>query len=360
MQIWQNFVTIAEMSTPSDAIKPKRRVRYSGTHPKKFSEKYKELNPERYQAEAEKIKARGTTPVGTHRPICVNEILEILKPKSGETALDATLGYGGHTSEILKLIGPHGRLIGIDQDSVERTKTAQRFFAQGFTDPVLHIAPINFSDARKYFAKHHIEPVDMILADLGVSSMQLDDPSRGFSYKIDAPLDLRMNNHIGETAASLLHRMSESALATILSDYADEKRAHVIAKALVKSKPKTTVELADTIRVVISGFSPRVRKEEGDLPIRRAFQALRIAVNGELSALDQFLEDIPYLLKPKGRVAILSFHSGEDRRVKKSFQYFARSKIYSDISREIIRPSFAEQRSNPRSKSAKLRWAIRA
>ncbi|MEK6555672.1 MAG: 16S rRNA (cytosine(1402)-N(4))-methyltransferase RsmH [Bdellovibrionota bacterium] len=347
------------MSLPPDAPKPKRRVRYSGTHPKKFSEKYKELDPEKYKAEADKVKARGTTPVGTHRPICVKEIIEILKPSLGETALDATLGYGGHATEIIKLIGPQGRLIGIDQDSVERTKTTQRFLALGITEPVLHIAPINFSGARKYFTDHRIEPVDMILADLGISSMQLDDPTRGFSYKIDAPLDLRMNNQSGETAADLVQRISESDLTDILFDYADEKRARVIAKALIKAKPKTTVQLADAIRVVIKGFPSHIRKEEGDLPIRRAFQALRIAINKELSSLDDFLEDIPHLLKPKGRVAILSFHSGEDRRVKKSFQEFGRLGVYSSVAPELIRPDFDEQKTNPRSKSAKLRWAVR-
>jgi 16S rRNA (cytosine1402-N4)-methyltransferase len=347
------------MSTPPDAIKPKRRVRYSGTHPKKFSEKYKELNPERYQTEIEKIKARGTTPAGTHRPICVDEIIKILKPQPGETALDATLGYGGHASEILKLIAPNGRLIGIDQDPVERAKTKARFLALGINEPALHIAPINFSGAKKYFTDHKLEPVDMILADLGISSMQLDDPTRGFSYKIDAPLDLRMNNQSGETASELIRRLSDTDLAEILFNYSDEKKARIIAKGIIKAKPKTTVELAHAIRGVMKGFSPQIRKEEGDLPIRRAFQALRIAVNQELSSLDEFLEDLPSLLKPKGRVAILSFHSGEDRRVKKSFQHFERSGVYSAVAPEFIRPSFDEQRANPRSKSAKLRWAVR-
>jgi 16S rRNA (cytosine1402-N4)-methyltransferase len=347
------------MSTPPDAIKPKRRVRYSGTHPKKFSEKYKELNPERYQTEIEKIKARGTTPAGTHRPICVDEIIKILNPQPGETALDATLGYGGHTSEILKLIAPNGRLIGIDQDPVERAKTKARFLAQGITEPAFHIAAINFSGAKKYFTDHKLEPVDMILADLGISSMQLDDPTRGFSYKIDAPLDLRMNIQSGETASELIRHLSEVELAEILFNYSDEKKARIIAKGIIKAKPKTTVELAHAIRCVMKGFSPQIRKEEGDLPIRRAFQALRIAVNQELSSLDEFLEDLPSLLKPKGRVAILSFHSGEDRRVKKSFQYFERSGVYSAVAPEFIRPGFDEQRANPRSKSAKLRWAVR-
>lgn len=355
-----DFVSVPHMNTPADAPKPKRRVRYSGTHPKKFTEKYKELNPEQYRDDVEKIKAKGSTPVGTHRPICVDEILAILKPQPGDTALDATLGYGGHAGEILKLIGPKGQLIGVDQDPVERAKTEQRFLAKGITAPNLIIAPINFSETRKYFNKQNIKPVDMILADLGVSSMQLDDPARGFSFKTDAPLDLRMNNEVGETAAALLQRLSAEAVEEILFEYSDEKRAAVIAKALVQKKPKTTRQMADTVRGAMAGFSPRIRQEEGDMPIRRAFQALRIAVNGELTALDQFLKDIPFLLKSGGRVAILSFHSGEDRRVKKSFQFLSRSGVYSSVAPEIIRPSFQEQGSNPRSKSAKLRWAIKA
>jgi 16S rRNA (cytosine1402-N4)-methyltransferase len=344
---------------PADGTKPKRRKRYKGTHPKKFAEKYKELDPERYKADVEKIKARGTTPVGTHLPICVREILEILNPKPGETALDATLGYGGHAAAILPKILPNGRLIGVDQDSIERSKTEKRLLSQGIPESALLIAPINFRETRNFLQKHGINKVDMVLADLGVSSMQLDDPSRGFSYKTDAPLDLRMNSQAGEPASALLHRLSENDLATLLFENADEKRAQVIASALVKAKPTTTGQLAETIRGAMAQFSPRVQKEEGDAPIRRAFQALRIATNGEFTALDQFLEDLPHILKPRGRVAILSFHSGEDRRVKKSFQALVRANVYREIAPEIIRPSVEEQRANPRSKSAKLRWAIK-
>jgi 16S rRNA (cytosine1402-N4)-methyltransferase len=197
----------------------------------------------------------------------------------------------------------------------------------------------------------------MILADLGISSMQIDDPLRGFSYKTDAPLDLRMNPQKGISAAELLERLSASELAHILVENADETRADVIAKALIAKKPKTTVQLTLTLREVMAGFSKKMQEEQGDLPIRRAFQALRIAVNEEFTVLDQFLKDLPHMLKPGGRVAILSFHSGEDRRVKKSFQAYERSKVYAQVAPEFIRPTPAEQRSNTRSKSAKLRWA---
>jgi 16S rRNA (cytosine1402-N4)-methyltransferase len=345
------------MTLPDDSAKPKRRVRYSGKNPKNFHEKYKELNPEQYAAHAEKIKERGATPIGTHRPICVDEILEILKPQPGETALDATLGYGGHSSLILPHLLPNGRLIALDQDPIERPKAEARLRASGIPESSLLVGAINFSQARDFLFKNGIHKVDMILADLGISSMQIDDPLRGFSYKTDAPLDLRMNPQKGISAAELLESLSASELAHILVENADETRADVIAKALIAKKPKTTVQLTLALREVMAGFSKKMQEEQGDLPIRRAFQALRIAVNEEFTVLDQFLKDLPHMLKPGGRVAILSFHSGEDRRVKKSFQAYERSKVYAQVAPEFIRPTPAEQRSNTRSKSAKLRWA---
>ncbi len=338
--------------------KPKRRVRYSGKNPKKFSEKYKELNPERYAKDIEKIKSRGATPVGTHRPICVDEILKILAPKPGETALDATLGYGGHTSHILPKLLPGGRLIALDQDPFERTKTEARLRGTGIPESSLTIGAVNFREAKNILSDLGIFKVDMILADLGVSSMQIDDPTRGFSYKTNAPLDLRMNPHAGISAAELLTQLSVQKLAELLHENSDELRAEVIAKALIAKKPKTTVQLVDVLREVMLGFSKKVQLEEGDAPIRRAFQTLRIAVNDEFNVLDKFLRDIPEMLNQGGRVAILSFHSGEDRRVKKSFQFYKRNGTYSQVAEEFIRPSPEEQRSNSRSTSAKLRWAI--
>jgi 16S rRNA (cytosine1402-N4)-methyltransferase len=341
----------------SDSPKPKRRVRYKGTHPRKFHEKYKEHNPEQYIDDVEKIKSRGATPAGTHRPICVDEILEILKPRPGETALDATLGYGGHAGHLLKSLLPGGRLIGLDQDPIERPKTEARLRSSDIPESALIIGGINFLKAKIFLQSIEIPKVDLILADLGVSSMQIDDPSRGFSFKIDAPLDLRMNPHEGESAASLLSHISKKKLTELLVENSDEPYGEAIALALIKRRPHTTTQLADTIERIIKQLSPRQQKEEGDSPIRRTFQALRIAVNDEFSALDQFLADIPEILSPKGRVAIISFHSGEDRRVKKSFQALERLGVYRAVAPTPIRPSFEEQRSNPRSKSAKLRWA---
>jgi 16S rRNA (cytosine1402-N4)-methyltransferase len=345
------------MTSADEPVKPKRRVRYSGKNPRKFNEKYKELNPERYSQDVEKVKQRGATPAGTHRPICVDEILQILNPKPGETALDVTLGYGGHSSMILPKILPGGRLIGLDQDPIERPKTKARLHALGIPDEALIVGAINFKEARPFLNKMGINKVDMILADLGVSSMQIDDPARGFSFKIDAPLDLRMNPEKGVSAADLLKSLTVGELESILTENSDEMRAAVIAKALIAKKPQTTTEMAEVMRAVMAGFSKKVQEEQGDAPIRRAFQALRIAVNEEFTALDQLLQDLPLILKKGGRVAILSFHSGEDRRVKKAFQAYERAGTFSEISPEFIRPSFEEQRSNTRSKSAKLRWA---
>lgn len=342
-------------------VKPQRRIRYKGKNPTKFNEKYKELSPEKYSEDMEKVKQRGATPVGTHRPICVDEILKILDPKPGEKVLDATLGYGGHSSFLLPKIIPNGLLIGLDQDPIERPKTELRLRKLekdlGFTRTGLIVGAINFSDAKKFLTEKGINKVDMILADLGISSMQIDDPTRGFSMKFDTPLDLRMNPTKGISAATLLNQCTEKHLETLLFENSDEVRAAVFAKALHKQKPKTTHELVSVLREVIKGFSKKVQLEHGEISIRKVFQALRIEVNQEFKVLDQFLKDIPEMLNENGRVAILSFHSGEDRRVKKSFQALHRQKIYKNISEDFIRPSPEEQGSNSRSKSAKLRWA---
>ncbi len=347
------------MSNFDSPEKPKRRVRYKGKNPTKFHEKYKEHSPENFSADMEKVIARGATPVGTHRSICVKEILEILQPKSGDRVLDATLGYGGHTSLILPLIAPLGILIGLDQDPIERPLTEARLRKNLIDQNSLRVGPINFSQTKKYFIENNLPPVDMILADLGLSSMQIDHPERGFSYKSNALLDLRMNPLQGEPAYELIRKSTQRELSEMLHENSDEIRSEIIAKALLEKKPKTSFELAETVRAVIQGFSKKVQLTEGDSPVRRAFQALRIAVNDEFKVLDQFLADIPFILKDGGRVAILSFHSGEDRRVKKSFQALERTQVYQKVSPEFIRPSAEEQRSNPRSKSAKLRWAIK-
>ncbi len=347
----------------SSSAKPKRRPRYKGTHPKRFNEKYKELKPELYKADIEKVIERGGTPAGTHRPICVQEILDILAPQPGEIVLDATLGYGGHSQTLLERILPNGKLIALDQDPIERPKAEARL-REGLTAKVvpesaLLVGGINFSEAWGFLKNQGVPRVDMVLADLGLSSMQIDTPSRGFSYKFDAPFDLRMNPQQGLSAAELLAKLNEAELVQILTENSDEPHARQVAKDLIHHKPQTTTEVVKVVRETVKKFPPKVREREGDTPIRRVFQSLRIEVNKEFATLEKFLTEIPHFLKPGGRVAILTFHSGEDRRVKKAFQAGHRSGIFSDIAPEPIRPSLEEQRSNPRSKSAKLRWARR-
>ena len=346
--------------------KPKRRVRYSGSHPKTFAQKYKESTDPKT---IEKIISKGGTPAGTHRPIMVQEILEFLNPQSGQVFVDCTLGYGGHTTEILKRLQDsdgvaHGRLISFDRDPIESVKTEKRVREGEFAAESFTVVRANFSELEpRLKALGLFGKVDGVLADLGLSSMQIDDPSRGFTFKHEGPLDLRMDPTAGEPASKLLNSLTIEELQLILEENSDEPRAKWCAKAILdqqKRKPiETTTELASAIRAWLKTLSPQTREKEGDTPIRRALQALRIEVNQEFSSLDSLLRSLPSALNKIGRAAILSFHSGEDRRVKKSFQSFERDKIYSHVSADAIRPSMEEQRSNSRSKSAKLRTAQR-
>lgn len=333
----------------------RRRVRYSGRNPRRFEEKYKEHDPQRYTDTVAKVLASGKTPAGTHRPIMVAEILEALAPKPGELAVDCTLGYGGHAREILARLQPGGRLIGLDADPIELPKTEARLREAGFGAEVFTVVRSNFAGLPQALVSAEWVGADCILADLGVSSMQLDDPSRGFSVKLDGPLDMRMNPQRGFSASALLEKTSSAALAKLLEENADEPRAHELAAALAGKTFATTKALAGAIRVAL----PRMGKEGGDLTVRRVFQALRIAVNDEFSALDMLLRNLPLCLNPGGRVAILTFHSGEDRRVKKFFEAGLRDGVYADIAHEIIRPTAEERHNNPRSSPAKLRWARR-
>jgi 16S rRNA (cytosine1402-N4)-methyltransferase len=335
-----------------------RRKRYRGTHPRRFEEKYKELEPQKFAADVEKVIARGQTPAGMHRPICVNEILSILDPKPGETALDVTLGFGGHTREILPLLLPGGRLFAVDVDSVELPRTKARLRKLGFSEEVLVIHKMNFAGIAKLLPETG-GGFDCILADLGVSSMQLDNPGRGFSYKNDGPLDLRLNPERGTPASALLQSMNAQELAELLTSNADEPCAELIAQEIKKatSPITTTRQLSDIVRAALKTLPENKAHAKS---LQRTFMALRIAVNDEFGVLARFLDALPWCMKPGGRVAILSFHSGEDKRVEASLQKFADSGIYSRIAPAALRPSQEEQRSNPRSSCAKLRWAIRS
>ena len=338
----------------------KRRVRYKGTHPRRFGEKYKELNAEKYVQDIEKILKSGRTPAGSHRPICVQEILEVLGPKPGQTGLDATLGFGGHVLELLARVTPGGRLFGIDVDPIEIVRTEARLRGLGFTEKELIVRRINFAGIPKLLADAG-GGFDFILADLGVSSMQLDDPSRGFTFKVEGPLDLRFNPKRGQPASALIRSISEKDLEELLRVHSDEPHARAIAKVIYKAREEisTTTELAEAVRKALSRVSLSEPEEEVTRSIRRTFQALRIAVNDEFSALNQFLRNLPFCLNPHGRVAILAFHSGEDDRVVRSFQKGSDDGTYSEWGREPIRATSQERYDNPRSKSAILRWAVR-
>jgi 16S rRNA (cytosine1402-N4)-methyltransferase len=342
-----------------EPLKRKRRVRYTGTHPSRFDEKYKELNPEKYAEDIGKIIKSGKTPAGMHRPICVKEILHILDPKPGQTGLDATVGFGGHAQELLERVRPGGRLFGIDVDPIELTRAGARLRAAGFTGTELILRQINFAGIPQMLADAG-GGFDFILADLGVSSMQLDNPARGFTFKREGPLDLRFNPQRGQPASALIKAISEKALEKILFVNSDEPYAKTIAEAIHKNRHKisTTTALADTVKEALACIARAGRREEITTSIRRTFQALRVEVNDEFSALEQFLRNLPICLKPNGRAAVLTFHSGEEKRVAKSFREGLEAGIYSDICREPIRPIPQERLDNPRSKSAVLRWAI--
>lgn len=335
--------------------RPPRRPRYRGKNPRKFEEKYKEHDPQRYTETVEKVMASGKTPAGTHRPIMVAEILEILSPHPGQIAVDCTLGYGGHAQEILARLQPDGRLLGLDVDPIELPRTEARLRSLGYGPEKFTAHRSNFAGLQRILAHTGLPGADLILADLGVSSMQIDDPSRGFSMKHAGPLDMRMNPTHGQSASAFLRGTDAAMLVHILEENADETHAEQLAAALAGKSFATTLSLASAVRAAL----PRSSDDAADLSVRRVFQALRIAVNEEFSSLDAFLRQLPLCLNPGGRVAILTFHSGEDRRVKKSFAAGQRSNLYSEIADEVIRPSAAERNANPRSASAKLRWARR-
>lgn len=344
----------------NDSVKPKRRIRYKGTHPRRFEEKYKELNFEKYASDVEKVILSGKTPAGTHRPICVNEVLDVLKPSPGQIGLDATLGFGGHAVELLKKIIPNGRLFALDVDPFEITRTEKRLRSMKFSDKQLIIKCSNFAGMFKLLGEAG-GSFDFILADLGVSSMQLDNPERGFTFKREGPLDLRLNPKRGQSAAALIKSLNKKQMEKLFFENSDEPYARKIASAVFKNRNKinTTTDLANVIASLLSKKLCFDCDREIKDSIRRVFQALRIEVNDEFSVLEQFLRNLPFCLKSQGRTAILSFHSGEDNRVMCFFEQGLSDGLYSDISREPLRPSASEQYSNPRSKSALLRWAIR-
>lgn len=341
----------------------KRRIHYSGTHPKSYKEKYKELQPEKYGDTISKVIQKGSTPAGMHISICVKEILDFLQIQPGQTGLDATLGYGGHTKEMLKCLDHQGHLYALDVDPIESEKTKERLKSLGYGEDILTVKLENFANIDQ--VAQETGPFDFVLADLGVSSMQIDNPDRGFSYKVEGPLDLRMNPYKGISAAERIRKISKEELQGMLLENADEPYAEEIADAVVTKlkkggKIETTTDLKKVIEEALSFLPANERKESVKKSCQRTFQALRIDVNSEYEVLYEFLEKLPDVLAPGGRVAILTFHSGEDRLVKKSFKRLKKEGIYQEIATDVIRPSKEECARNSRARSTKMRWAIKA
>lgn len=341
----------------------KRRVHYSGTHPKRFEEKYKEHDPEKYADTIEKVISKGSTPAGMHISICVNEILDFLQIQPGQQGLDATLGYGGHTRRMLEQLHGEGHMYALDVDPIEIVKTKQRLAEAGYGEDILTIKQTNFRNID--VVAEEAGGFDFILADLGVSSMQIDNPDRGFTYKFDGPLDLRLDPEKGESAAERLREVSYEELVGMFQENSDEPYAEEIATVIMKRNRtkncvETTTQMKDAIEEALSFVSEKERKEAVKKSCQRCFQALRIDVNSEFEVLYDFLDKLPDALRPGGRVAILTFHSGEDRLVKRAFKAGAKAGVYSEVSKDVIRPSAEECARNPRARSTKMRWAVKA
>ena len=340
----------------------KRRVHYKGKYPKKFEEKYKELQPEKYQDTIAHVIRKGNTPAGMHLSIMVKEILDFLQIKPGQTGFDATLGYGGHTKAMLEQLQGKGHIHATDVDPIESAKTKKRLAEQSFGEDILTIHLQNFCTIDE-IAKE-AGGFDFILADLGVSSMQIDNPKRGFSFKVDGPLDLRLNPETGISAAERLDTISREELAGMLYENSDEPYCNEIAKAITDEIRKghrmdTTTKLRKIIEDTLDFLPEKDKNETIKKTCQRTFQALRIDVNHEFEVLYEFMEKLPDALRPGGRVAILTFHSGEDRLGKHALKDGYRAGIYSEYSKDVVRPSQQECAQNGRARSTKMRWAVR-
>lgn len=343
----------------------KRRERYKGKYPRKFSEKYKELDPEKYGDTIQHVIEKGSTPAGMHIPIMVEEILDVLQIQPGMQGFDGTLGYGGHSQRMLEKLNGSGHLYAGDVDPIESEKTLLRLKKLGYGEDIFTRCLMNFADVDKLSEK--VGLFDFVLADLGVSSMQIDNPERGFSYKQDGPLDLRMNPNSGKSAAERLRELTADELEGMLYTNSDEPYSKEIAAEIISTFKRggqinTTAELHAAVGRALekAKLSKDELKDAWKKSSARTFQALRIDVNNEFEVLYSFMEKLPFVLKPGGRAAILTFHSGEDRLVKQAFKEYKRQGIYSDISKDVIRPSAEECRRNSRAHSTKLRWAIRS
>ncbi len=341
----------------------KRRVRYKGKYPKKFEEKYKELQPEKYQDTIAHVIEKGNTPAGMHISIMVKEILDFLEIKPGEMGFDATLGYGGHTKAMLEQLHGQGHIYATDVDPEESAKTKKRLAECGFGEDMLTVRLQNFCTIDE-IAKE-AGGFDFILADLGVSSMQIDNPKRGFSFKVDGPLDLRLNQEAGISAAERLDTITREELSGMLYENSDEPYCEELAKAITDeirkgSRIDTTTKLRNVIEKTLDFLPEKEKKDTIKKTCQRTFQALRIDVNREFEVLYEFMEKLPGALRPGGRVAILTFHSGEDKLVKRALKEGYKAGIYADYAKEVVRPSAQECVKNGRARSTKMRWAVKA
>jgi 16S rRNA (cytosine1402-N4)-methyltransferase len=353
-----------QSNSKQQPVKHQRRRRYSGTHPKHFNQKYKEHNLDAYPQTKEHLRAKGKTPAGTHVPVLVEEVMACLNPKPGEIVVDCTVGYGGHASEFLKHIVPTGKLIAIDVDKTELDRTGHRL-SKGTSPISFHHS--NFAGLAKVLKKEGLAGCDIIFADLGVSSMQIDNPDRGMSYKHKGLIDMRMDSRLKQTGADLLNTLSEEELSKAFLELADEPDHKKIAQFIVAQRavqPITQTEQLIRIIFSVKGLTEKLWKKQnragfGKLhPAARTFQTLRILVNDELGSLKELLRISQYCLRPGGRIGIISFHSGEDRIVKRWFRDNVRAGIYQTASKDAIVPRIKEIISNPRSASAKFRWAV--
>ncbi|MBI4422405.1 MAG: 16S rRNA (cytosine(1402)-N(4))-methyltransferase RsmH [Elusimicrobia bacterium] len=351
-------LTASQLPIAEAVAAHRRRKRYRGTHPRRFAEKYKELGGDPYAME--KAKARGSTPAGAHVPVMLAEVLEALAPLPGAAVLDCTLGWGGHAQELARRVGPEGKVLGLDRDGEELARTVERLGRRGVA---IAARQGDFASARRALAALGLGRVDALLADLGVSSMQLDRPERGMSFKNDGPLDMRMDRSRGPTAAEWLAGASEREVADALSRFGDEPDAGRIAAALAARgrPPRTTGELAAVVAAA-KGLGPgRFLKRDAFAahPAARTFQALRIVVNAERESLERLLADLPELLAPGGRAALLTFHSGEERAVAAALRAQTERGLWRAPLPAARRPSPEEVRLNPRARSARLWRAVR-
>ena len=313
------------------------------------------------------MRAKGKTTAGTHVPVLLKEVMARLTPSSGEIVVDCTLGYGGHASQFARRIASDGKLIGLDVDGKELEATKRRLKDVRCR---LSFHNTNFGDIAEVLRKEELDGADIIFADIGVSSMQVDDASRGISYKNDGPLDMRMDGRLEKTGADLLAQLSEDQLSKMLWENSDEPDHEVLAQWIVAQRiSRPITQVSELIRLIFNakGLTEKTWKKKqrqssfgSSHPAARTFQALRIMVNNELGVLEKLLAKAPCCLRPGGRIGIISFHSGEDRLVKQSFRDGYQAGLYEAISEKAIVPDKWEITKNPRSSSARFRWARKA